>query len=134
MVEAGDPQRPDAARPLTERQREILRFLLPPDLPQRDVFLKQAAAARVSARCPCGCATIHLSIDPTAAPRAEVALPYNAVDATTGACHELDRSFELLLFIEDGWLSYVEIVYYGDEPPAEFPPPAAFEPPQVKRA
>jgi hypothetical protein len=37
----------------------------------------------------------------------------------------------LLLFVRDGWLALLEIVYYGDSIPVEFPPPTAFEPPTV---
>ncbi|MGI8439358.1 MAG: hypothetical protein ACR2NV_04005, partial [Thermoleophilaceae bacterium] len=34
---------------------------------------------------------------------------------------------EVILFVEDGWLSYLELVYYDRIPPRGFPPPEEFD-------
>jgi hypothetical protein len=39
-----------------------------------------------------------------------------------------DPPYELLLFIDDGWLSSVELVWYGESPPSTFPALSDFEP------
>jgi hypothetical protein len=43
-------------------------------------------------------------------------------------CEDPEKALELLLFVDDGWLAGVEIVYHGAEPPREFPPPETFLP------
>ena len=35
------------------------------------------------------------------------------------------------MFLNDGWLSSLEIVYYTGTPPVTFPPAAAFESPEI---
>jgi hypothetical protein len=37
---------------------------------------------------------------------------------------------ELLLFTDDGWLSSVELVWHGDDPPPSFPPVSSFNAPR----
>ncbi|MGH3073675.1 MAG: hypothetical protein ACRDQC_02035 [Gaiellales bacterium] len=46
--------------------------------------------------------------------------------------HDLREYYELIVFVDDGWLKGVEIVYYGAEPPQQFPSPARFLPPHVR--
>jgi hypothetical protein len=43
------------------------------------------------------------------------------------------ESHELILFLGDGWLSRLEIVYYEDQPPRSFPDPSMFEPARTIR-
>jgi len=60
-----------ADRPLSEREREILAFLLSaPGLPDAEVLRRQAEVAVCSGSCPCGCASIDVTVDPSAAPQA----------------------------------------------------------------
>src|SRR5436309_2398133 len=67
-------------RPLTDREAEILDFLLTPDFPGRDALRAQANTAKVVGRCSCGCATIDLATDPEA-PFAEGVMQHMAVEA-----------------------------------------------------
>ena len=53
-----------------------------------------------------------------------------AIDAQRPLTDDPDQANDLLLFLDDGWLESVEIVYYG-EPPAEFPSPDVFAPPRL---
>ncbi len=146
-----------ATRPLTEREREILQFLLSaPGLPAREVLLQQVDAAVVDSECPCGCATIGLSVDQSAAPQARP-LPRPVVEAFANDLRlvnerhglimlgddliydpsvpvpdDLWGTIGLMLFPEDGWLSSLEIWSVGDfQTPAVFPPPDVFEPPEI---
>jgi hypothetical protein len=145
-------------RPLTEREAEILSFLLDaPNLRDRDLLRQQAAVASVEGMCSCGCATIHLAVDRAASSPASGDLPFALVSADAPGLdlREIDRVFPLqvygtdgvlsrrvnrwdkgalglILFVKDGWLSMVELTYVGDlAPPPQFPPPSIFDPPAV---
>jgi hypothetical protein len=151
-----------ATRPLTDREREILYFLLgAAGLPDRDALLRQADVTQVDEGryCPCGCASITLIVDSTAAPRARP-LPYPCVsafandlklvaqrhgltvyedkrasiyDGSDPVPNELEGSYlDLMLSCDDGWLSGVEISavgYFGT--PEVFPPPDVFDQPEI---
>jgi hypothetical protein len=145
-----------ATRPLTDREREILYFLLgAAGLPDRDALLHQAEVAVVDEdrRCPCGCASITLVVDAATAPQARP-LPYPCVsafandlklvaqrhgltlyenkrayiyDGSDPVPHELAGScLDLMLSCGDGWLSGVEISADG-----YFGTPEVFPPPDV---
>jgi hypothetical protein len=113
-------------RPLSHREREVLDFLLSVRDPRAEALREQAGTAQVVGQCACGCATIDLEVDrTTAAP--SLWLSSLAIEATNG----LNPPYELLLFLESGWLSSIEIVYYDGIPPPVFPPPATFERPWI---
>jgi hypothetical protein len=68
------------------------------------------------------------------APRSSVtARP--AVEAITRERGDVNSAFDLLLWVEDGWLAGVEIVDYvsrhGEESPEVIPAPTAWEQPQA---
>jgi hypothetical protein len=114
-------------RPLTEREAEILVFLLKgADDPRLDPLIDQARTAVVTGRCSCGCATVNLAVD------RETTTPVNLCSPVVSA-HSLDDvpPVGLLLFLDEGWLSLLEI-WYIDEPPAEFPATATFEAPRIR--
>lgn len=117
-------------RPLTTRERDALDYLLAVEFPGVEALRKQATAAVVTDGCACGCATIDLSVDPTSAPHAVTTEPI-PVEAHTREDNG-GETFSLLLFVREGWLALLEIVYYGDHIPPEFPPPTAFAPPTVR--
>jgi hypothetical protein len=111
-------------RPLSPGEREILDHLLSADVPGADALRRQVDHTRVIGRCPCGCATIMLAVDRAASPTAAVS-SRTPIDAMS-----LNNQYGLMLFVDDGYMSSVEI--YGmaaAKPPAEFPPPSAFGPP-----
>jgi hypothetical protein len=111
-------------RPLAEEERAALDFLLTADFPGVDELRLQAPAMQVVGRCPCGCATIEFEVDADRAPAA-VVVPRVPVEAS-GA----DKPFGLLLFVDDGHLSSLEIWSTDDEMWDTFPPPSAFETPR----
>ena len=110
-------------RPLDERERAVLNHLLAGDFPGSAELRRQAESAVVTGKCPCGCATIDLAVDASAAPaHVERNVPVESLS------READPPFEILLFVENGRLSSLEIVTYADEPIRSFPPPAALHP------
>jgi len=77
----------------------------------------------VTGSCSCGCATIYLAPDP-GAPRATfVGTPLLPVEARGPDPSRADLPVEIILFARQGLIESLEIVYYGDTPPKEFPAP-----------
>jgi hypothetical protein len=117
-------------RPLTSREREVLALLLPAEgFRDVEVYRAQLDRTSVTGRCDCGCATIYLGVDPaalraSAGGPADSLLPFEARGQDPA-----DRSLpiEIILFGRDGALASLEIVYYGDTPPPEFPDPTGLE-------
>lgn len=116
-------------RSLTQREREILDFLLTPEIEGIEALRRQAETARVTGKCECGCATINLAEDRATTPASEVAAaaPVEAVRYPADPAN----THGLMLWVEDGWLAGVEI-WWISEPPAQFPPPDEFEITQPK--
>jgi hypothetical protein len=115
-------------RPLTERENEILAFLLSAEFPDVEKLRRQAQTAQVIGRCECGCATVYLRVDESM-PTADEVGQSNAVDAAGRPTADDGPPPELILFVKGGRLSSIEIVWYGEAPIGEFPPPDAFERP-----
>ena len=110
-------------RPLTSPERAILDFLLTAEFQGRAALRAQADHARVTGRCSCGCATVDLTVDRTAAPPAQVS------ERMVAEAMSSNGEYGLLLFVVDGYLSSVEIYGNAAQPPPEFPPPSAFAEP-----
>ena len=91
-----------SAPDLTAREIEVLDFLLSAELPDADALREQASTARLLDTCPCGCASVHLAVDP-AAPVATAAAPIALVVAVA------EDSTELILRIRDGRLESIEV-------------------------
>jgi hypothetical protein len=115
-------------RPLSPRESEILDFLLGADFPGVETLRTQARTARVVGQCECGCATVYLAVDPALPVASEVA-QFDAVDAQSRSVCDWDPPRELILFVKEGRLSSIEIVWYGDAPIPDFPPVDTFEAP-----
>jgi hypothetical protein len=116
-------------RPLTDAESNVLAYLLTADVPGVEALREQAKSVVVTERCRCGCASIDLYVDPTTASPAVTTEPI-PVEASTRPEYG-SEIFSLLLFVRDGWLALLEIVYYGDFIPVDFPPTTAFESPTV---
>jgi hypothetical protein len=117
-------------RPLTAREAETLRFMLSPADPRLVCLREQAGVAVVTGKCPCGCATIDLSVDRAKASGAS-GLCHAAINARTPKFDPALGPKELIVFLEEGWLNSLEVVYYSDQPPHEFPAIDDFDPPRL---
>jgi hypothetical protein len=62
------------------------------------------------------------------------------VEARSKEREDLERVYELLVFVHDSWLSLLELVQYGEgetgplelPPPHDFEPASRYEPPEAK--
>jgi hypothetical protein len=123
----GDEELP---RPLSAREAETLRFMLSAKDPRLDPLRGQADAALVKGRCDCGCATIDLAVDRDLA-RPASGLCFQVLETRTPEFNPDKGPFELILYLDDGWLKELEVVFYANDPPSEFPSIDEFEPPRL---
>ena len=108
----------DPPRELTVEEKSLLRFVLSVPFPGRDELLKQLDAAQVCGKCTCGCPTINLIVDQNRATPAKV------TTRTPLEADGLDTNGEpvmVILFVDKGYLSMLEIVALGEPPVAAFP-------------
>ncbi|MBG0827008.1 hypothetical protein HS041_04425 [Planomonospora sp. ID67723] len=91
--------------------------LLTQDFPGAQELRAQVSSAVVVGRCGCGCATVDLR--PGSEPPA---LEAPVQDGVLVSAHTRTRGDGVLLFVEDGHLSYLE-VYATEDEPAPLPHP-----------
>jgi hypothetical protein len=118
---------PGYPRALTENERNALDFLLSTEFDGVAQLREQARTAEVAGLCACGCPTFNVSVDRAQCAPAKVVEPVPVEAATTEPFD--GASLQLLLFVEEGWLASVELVWYGDRAPQQFPPVESFAPP-----
>jgi hypothetical protein len=131
IVGAMDSERADAAspfpRPLTGREAEILEFMLSAGFPGDEVLREQARHALVIEQCTCGCATVDfgLAADAPVAPEIQ-----GAPLVQTRARDMEEHPVSLMLFVREGRLSSLEIVWFDEsQTTGEFPTADFWEPP-----
>ena len=115
-----------ASRPLDTSERTVLDQLLIRDFPGVAELREQAVDVQVVGRCGCGCPSIHLATTRDHRPaaiadglvRSELRVS-SVADAPEG---------DVILFVKDGRLSYLEYVYYTDAPPSTWPPQERLRP------
>jgi hypothetical protein len=109
-------------RDLTARERGLLALLLPSGgFLEADTYRAQLDATSVVGRCRCGCATINLVVDAGAARATTDHSPLLPFEARGKDPTDPSLPIEVILFARAGALESLEIVYYGDRPPAAFP-------------
>ncbi len=124
--EPDDPGSP-FPRPLTGREAEILEFMLSAAFPGNEVLREQASSALVLEQCTCGCATIDLGLEADAPVAPEI---QGAPLIQTRARDMDEHPVALMLFVRDGRLSSLEIVWYDEsQMTGEFPAPEFWGPP-----
>lgn len=128
----GMDDEPDGAgspfpRPMTGREAETLEFMLSAGFPGNEVLREQASRALVIEQCTCGCATIDFGLESDAPVAPEI---QGAPLVQTRARDMDEHPVGLMLFVRDGRLSSLEIVWYDEsQMTAEFPAPEFWEPP-----
>ncbi|MFC4063003.1 hypothetical protein ACFOWE_32385 [Planomonospora corallina] len=108
---------PDDERRLSAEEQAVILALLVQDLPGVQELRSQVSSAVVAGRCGCGCATVDLR--PGAGPPA---LDAPVQDGVLVSAHTRTRGDGVLLFVEHGHLSYLE-VYATEDEPAPLPRP-----------
>jgi hypothetical protein len=115
-------------RPLTEREKAVLQFLLSPQFPGVDDLRDQAMD--VLAEDELSDPSISLVSNKLRAKQA-VGVLANPVRALTTHSLQDPQIVQLFLFVRDGWLDMIDLTWYGDEMPTELPDPSSFRPPEV---
>jgi hypothetical protein len=100
------------SRPLRQDEKALLAFLLSADFPGCDVLRVQAESATVVGECECGCGTIGLEVGP-GLPTAEPVKPY--------PLEAYGEMIDVLLFLRNGFLGSLEIVFYEDSAERPYP-------------
>ena len=106
-------------RPLTPGESAVLGALLSADFHGAPELRRQAATAVVIGGSECGCPSIELSVpdaEPTA-PLPDGLAPIELRISPIGS----EPTGDVILFLRDGRLSYLEYVYYTDTPPSAWP-------------
>jgi hypothetical protein len=109
-------------RELTSHEAAVLRRLLSTDAPDSAALRAQADHVQAVGPCGCGCPSIDLEVDHEAASAASQTWRPFPVELSSA---EEAPPLNVILFVDDGWLSYLELVYYESPPPADFPDPDA---------
>jgi hypothetical protein len=98
----------------------VLGRLLALDFPGVIELRCQATSVRVVGKCSCGCATVDLEVDKEQCPPSNAGRPIPA-EATV-----LDESGNpiggVIVFLDEGYLSLLEIFSFVDKPIDVFPP------------
>lgn len=102
------------SRPLTPDERALLDGLLAHDFPGVEALRQQAPHATASPGCDCGCGTVDLDVPPSL-PRSAAESPVPAEGSVVDASGEPVGG--LLLFLDDGRLSSLEVHAYDDPLP-----------------
>lgn len=111
---------PGEVRPLHPDERAVLSLLLAEDFNGAAQLREQARDATVVGRCDCGCPSIYLA-SPSGSPRAHLASRLAPAEGRITPESEGEPPGEIILFVDDGKLSYLEYVYYG-RVPQSWPP------------
>jgi hypothetical protein len=121
-------------RALTDRERGALAHLLAVDDPRVEPLRQQLRFAFATGKCDCGCATVNLAVNRARAVPATGFRRNPVIETRTlpgPERQDLECAYELLLFLKDGWLSMMEIVYTGNTIPAKFPPASEWGAPTI---
>ncbi|MEW2499716.1 MULTISPECIES: hypothetical protein [unclassified Amycolatopsis] len=108
----------DPPRPLTVQERAILALVLSPDFAGAAELRQQSTSAVVDGCCGCGCPSVSLRTDDSA-PMASLSSRLVPIELEVLASDD-ESPGQVLLFADDGRLSYVEYVCFG-EPSTDWP-------------
>lgn len=114
-------------RELTEREREVLEFLVSIDDPAAHALRAQAATAQVTGECKCGCGAIELDVDRERTPPVAVSFP---IESFKDDRDDPEACLWLMLWATDGWISGIEIAWLSEDGPQGLPSPEGFDQPK----
>jgi hypothetical protein len=114
-------------RRTTDDERAVLGLLLSPDVEGVDALRQQARSALVVGRCDCGCPTINFRVPGDAVSRVVLRGRLWPVEGRVDSHDAAAPGQEIILFVDEGRLSSLELVYYTQTPPASWPRVADIE-------
>ncbi|WP_067832569.1 hypothetical protein [Actinomadura kijaniata] len=101
-------------RNLPEDVADVLDFLLDGDGPARRALRDQLPHLSVRERCRCGCGTAYFELDTDAVSPASVPGRSTVIAAEAQIVTDTEEWLgEVLLFVQGGYLSWLEICSYG---------------------
>ena len=106
-------------RPLTDEEHRVLDLLLAATFEGVEPLRAQSRVVQVVGRCKCGCPSIDLAVS-VEAPRSIRADGLVPVELNVAPIAE-EPPGQVILFVRDGKLSYLEYVFYDDRPPVAWP-------------
>ena len=110
-------------RRLTPEESDLIRWMLEHGNPEAEAFLPQLEKANATPwRCPCGCASVNLSIDGQPEPSGGL---YILADFVFGTDADLSGIF---VFEKSGILAGLEVYGLATEAPKTLPLPEALRP------
>jgi hypothetical protein len=105
---------------LPEERETLLALLNHADFEGRDALVAQVDVARVDSCCSCGCATVGFIVDESAPSAGRTYRPIPNEASVLDADGESIGG--IILFVDNGYLSTLEIYCFGDETIDRFPP------------
>ena len=109
-------------RPLTDEEYQLAGWMLEHGGPEAKTFLSQLALARVVARCPCGCASIHFEVADHPYPTGGL---HVLGDFLYGSETDLSGVF---IFERNGVLAGIELYGLAGDAPRTLPEPGSLRP------
>lgn len=109
------------SRPLSADEEAVLTRLLTPDFPGVEALRGQRVGLRVVGRCNCGCPSVELTPRP-GSPASDQVGRLSPVELAVAPLGD-EPPGNIILFVDDGKLSYMEYVHYSDRPPEAWPSP-----------
>ena len=106
-------------RPLTDDEHGVLDLILSATFEGVEPLRAQSRDVRVVGRCTCGCASIEL-VAAANAPRSIRTDGLVPVELNIAPLAESPPG-QVILFVRDGQLSYLEFVFFDERPPAAWP-------------
>jgi hypothetical protein len=107
-------------RPLSRAEKQVLDLMLSSDFPGAVTLRSQIPSVRVVARCDCGCATVNLEVAPQEPRATDVGNGVLPVTGYVGSdIHQTKAG--IIVFVDDGYLSSLEIYSLAEPAPPEWP-------------
>lgn len=102
-------------RPVTPREAELVEKIVRVSTPDSEVFVEQLHVAQGIGECP----FVQFQVPPSAIPSRSVIKGVLEAENVRG---DRESYTDVLLWIDDGRISALELVWASEDPPSDFPP------------
>lgn len=106
-------------QPLNDDEQRVLELILGASFEGVEPLRAQAVDVRVEGGCTCGCPSIELAVG-ASPPRSRSTEALVPVELNVAPLAE-EAPAQVILFVRDGELSCLELVFYEDSPPTVWP-------------